>query len=57
MVLAALMIWRGNLLAPVVAHGLLNGINLARLVKSERGGSTVDDTPNQGESGQSDLLD
>ena len=57
MVLAALMIWRGNLLAPVVAHGLLNGINLARLVKSERGGSTVDDTPNQGEAGQSDLLD
>ncbi|MGB3563468.1 MAG: type II CAAX endopeptidase family protein [Thermoanaerobaculia bacterium] len=57
MVLAALMIWRGNLLAPVVAHGLLNGINLARLVKSERVSSTVDDTPNPGEPGQNDLLD
>lgn len=29
--LAALMIWRGNLLAPVVAHVLVNGINLGRL--------------------------
>ena len=57
MVLAALMIWRGNLLAPVVAHGLLNGINLARLVKSEKGGSTVVEPSNQGESGQNDLLD
>ena len=57
MVLAALMIWRGNLLAPVVAHGLLNGINLGRLVRSGKGGSATDDTPNQGESGESDLLD
>ena len=57
MVLAGLMIWRGNLLAPVVAHGLLNGINLARLVKSEKGGSTVVEPSNQGESGQNDLLD
>jgi len=29
--LAALMIWRGNLLAPVVAHVVVNGINLDRL--------------------------
>lgn len=29
--LAALMIWRGNLLAPTVAHALVNGINLDRL--------------------------
>ena len=29
--LAALMIWRGNLLAPVVAHVVVNGINLERL--------------------------
>lgn len=29
--LAALMIWRGNLLAPVVTHVLVNGINLDRL--------------------------
>lgn len=57
MVLAGLMIWRGNLLAPVVAHGLLNGINLARLVKSEKGGSTVVEPSNRGESGQNDLLD
>lgn len=40
LVLAALMIWRQNLLAPVVAHGLLNGINLARLAKS--GGSETE---------------
>lgn len=57
MVLAGLMIWRGNLLAPVVAHGLLNGINLARLVKSEKGGSAVVEPSNQGDSGQNDLLD
>jgi membrane protease YdiL (CAAX protease family) len=57
MVLAALMIWRGNLLAPVVAHGLLNGINLARLVKSKKEGSTVVDRSNEGESSQNDLLD
>lgn len=29
--LAGLMIWRGNLLAPVVAHVMVNGINLDRL--------------------------
>lgn len=29
--LAGLMIWRGNLLAPVVSHVLVNGINLGRL--------------------------
>lgn len=29
--LAALMIWRGNLLGPVVTHALVNGINLDRL--------------------------
>lgn len=29
--LAGLMIWRGNLLAPVVTHVLVNGINLSRL--------------------------
>jgi membrane protease YdiL (CAAX protease family) len=57
LVLGALMIWRGNLLAPVVAHGLLNGINLGRLVRRERGSSSVDDTPNQGKSDESDLLD
>ncbi len=30
--LAWLMIWRGNLLAPVVAHVMVNGVNLKRLV-------------------------
>jgi len=31
--LAGLMIWRGNLLAPVVTHVLVNGINLDRLAR------------------------
>lgn len=31
LVLAGLMIWRGNLLAPVVAHVVVNGVNLDRL--------------------------
>lgn len=31
--LAGLMIWRGNLLAPVVTHMLVNGINLDRLAR------------------------
>lgn len=31
--LAALMIWRGNLLAPVVAHTVVNGLNLGRLAR------------------------
>ena len=35
LVLAGLMLWRGNLLAPVVAHALVNGINLAKLTRSE----------------------
>ncbi len=29
--LGGLMLWRGNLLAPVLAHALLNGVNLARI--------------------------
>lgn len=29
--LGGLMLWRGNLLAPVVAHVLVNGVNLRRL--------------------------
>lgn len=31
--LAGLMIWRGNLLAPVVTHVLVNGVNLGRLTR------------------------
>lgn len=57
LVLAALMIWRGNLLAPVIAHGLLNGINLVRLVKSESGGAATQDPASEGETGRNDLLD
>lgn len=33
LVLAGLMLWRGNLLAPVVAHALVNGINLGKLTR------------------------
>lgn len=32
LMLAGLMLWRGNLLAPIVAHGLVNGVNLSLLV-------------------------
>jgi membrane protease YdiL (CAAX protease family) len=28
-----LMLWRGNLLAPVLAHVLVNGVNLRRLAR------------------------
>lgn len=31
--LGGLMIWRGNLLGPVAAHALVNGINLRRLAR------------------------
>ena len=34
-VFAGLMIWRGNLTAPVVAHALVNLVNLRRMVASE----------------------
>jgi hypothetical protein len=57
LVLAGLMIWRGNLLAPVLAHGLLNGVNLARLVRSEEGGTGVGDPQNEDKTGRNDLLD
>jgi membrane protease YdiL (CAAX protease family) len=33
LVLAGLMIWRGNLLAPVVAHAVVNGVNLGKLTQ------------------------
>jgi membrane protease YdiL (CAAX protease family) len=35
---AALMVWRGNLLAPVVAHFLVNAVNLHRLGARLAGG-------------------
>ena len=31
LLLAGLMLWRGNLMAPVIAHVLVNGVNLSRL--------------------------
>ncbi len=33
---AGLMLWRGNLLAPVVAHALVNAVNLGRLANPGR---------------------
>ena len=36
LVLAGLMLWRGNLLAPVVAHVVVNGVNLERLSRLSR---------------------
>ncbi len=33
LVFAGLMLWRGNLLAPVIAHALVNAINLGRLAR------------------------
>ncbi|MEM8964692.1 MAG: CPBP family intramembrane glutamic endopeptidase, partial [Acidobacteriota bacterium] len=34
LLLAGLMEWRGNLLAPVVAHVLVNAVNLVRLARA-----------------------
>ena len=39
--LAGLMLWRGNLLAPVLAHVVVNAVNLDRLVK-ETGSNPTD---------------
>lgn len=35
LVLAGLMLWRGNLLAPVLAHVVVNAVNLDHLVRQE----------------------
>lgn len=40
--LAWLMIWRGNLLAPVVTHVLVNGINLKRLARLPKSQSNAE---------------
>ena len=45
LVLAWLMIWRGNLLAPVVTHVLVNGVNLHRLSEVPRGRETAVEPP------------
>ena len=44
---AGLMIWRGNLLAAIVAHTLVNGVNLSRLARREM------DEPAKGETEES----
>lgn len=49
--LGGLMIWRGNLLAPVVAHALLNGVNLARIGKREHSPATQNAPPGPTDSG------
>lgn len=36
LLLGALMAWRGNLFGPIVAHALVNGVNLWRLADSAR---------------------
>jgi hypothetical protein len=36
--LGALMVWRGNLLAPVLAHFLVNAVNLRRLLRKVSAG-------------------
>lgn len=38
--LAGLMLWRGNLLAPVIAHVVVNAVNLDRLVAEPDGESS-----------------
>ena len=35
-IFGGLMVWRGNLLAPVVAHFLVNAVNLRRLTSRPR---------------------
>lgn len=52
LVLAGLMLWRGNLVAPVVAHVLVNGVNLGRVVSESgegpgdgRGGASPETPP------------
>ncbi len=44
--LGGLMIWRGNLLAPILAHFLVNAVNLRRLVAGQggQGGQIESDT-------------
>ncbi len=39
LVLAGLMLWRESLLAPVVAHALVNGVNLGRLDAGRESGA------------------
>lgn len=43
--LAWLMIWRGNLLAPVIAHVLINAVNLDRLCRRLRAAPEVPKPP------------
>jgi membrane protease YdiL (CAAX protease family) len=45
----ALMAWRGNLLAPALAHVLVNGVNLPRLAGGGRGPDRERSAPQGGE--------
>jgi membrane protease YdiL (CAAX protease family) len=45
-VLAGLMIWRGNLLAPVITHVVVNGVNLDRLTRLPMACERPPTTPN-----------
>lgn len=40
---AGLAVWRGNLLAPITAHTLINAVNLRRLAQQGGGGGSSDD--------------
>jgi membrane protease YdiL (CAAX protease family) len=43
--LGGLMLWRESLLAPVVAHIVVNGVNLWRLEEEEEQGPSEDESP------------
>ena len=45
LVLAGLMLWRGNLLAPVITHVIVNGVNLDRLSRLPQARENHPDTP------------
>lgn len=45
----ALAAWRGNLLAPALAHMLVNGVNLPRLAGAGRGADRKTTAPEEGE--------
>ena len=45
LVLAGLMLWRGNLLAPVVTHVVVNGVNLDRLSRLPEARNPAPDSP------------
>ena len=46
LILAGLMIWRGNLLAPVITHVMVNGVNLSRLSRLPEAQRAPSTSPN-----------